>query len=170
MATHKNEKQYCIKLNDDLIPVSQDVYLYHQRWASNERYRARRDGQCAQSDYRFCSGICDRCRWRQDGFKMLPLSKVLGEYDEFEPLDFDSTLPTMDEIIAGKLMLQHLYQKLDALIPDGARVFQLRALHYSEREIARVLGIQSQSTLHYRIRKMDEFIRKHRDELEDLLR
>ena len=166
----KQEQHYLYLGNQERVPVSQDVYLYHQRWASNERYRARRDGQCAQSDYRFCSGVCELCRWRQDGYKMLPLSKVLGEYDEFETLDYDSTLPTMDEIIAGKLILQRLYQKLDALIPDGARVFQLRALHYSEREIARELGIESQSTLHYRIRKMDEFIRKHRDELEDLLR
>ena len=101
---------------------------------------------------------------------MLPLLKILGEYGEFETPEFDSTLPTMDEVVAGKLMLQRLYQKLDALIPDGARVFQLRALQYSEREIARELGIKSQSTLHYRIRKMDEFIRKHREELEDLLR
>ena len=166
----KQEQHYLYLGNQEPIPVSQDVYLCHQRWAANKRYRARRDGQCTHSDYRFCSGDCEHCRWWQDGFKMLPLLKVLGETGEFETPDFDNTLPTMDEIIAGKLMLQHLYQKLDALIPDGARVFQLRALHYSERDIAQELGIKSQSTLHYRIQKMDEFIRKHRDELEDLLR
>ncbi len=48
-------------------------------------------------------------------------------------------------------------------------MFQLRAENYTEREIAQALGIKSQSTLNYRIKKMDAFIRAHRAELEDLL-
>ena len=75
----------------------------------------------------------------------------------------------VDELVADKMLLENLYRRLDELIPDGAQVFRLRAQHYSEREIARMLGVKSQSTLNYRIRKMDEFIRAHRDELEDLL-
>ena len=67
-------------------------------------------------------------------------------------------------------MLEQLYQQLDQLIPNGARVFQMRANNYTEREIARALGIKAQSTLNYRIRKMDDYIRTHREELEDLLR
>ena len=54
-------------------------------------------------------------------------------------------------------------------IPDGARVFRMRAHKYTEREIARALGVKAQSTLNSRIQKMDAFIRAHRKELEDLL-
>jgi len=78
--------------------------------------------------------------------------------------------PLIDDIIANKLLLEDLYHKLDELIPDGAQVFQMRAYNYSEREIAKALGIKAQSTLNYRIKKMDAFIREHREELEDLLR
>jgi predicted DNA-binding protein YlxM (UPF0122 family) len=46
----------------------------------------------------------------------------------------------------------------------------MRAHDYSEREIAKELGIKAQSTLSYRIKKMDDFIRNHREELEDLFR
>ena len=49
-------------------------------------------------------------------------------------------------------------------------MFQMRAQRYTEREIAQALGIKAQSTLNYRIRKMDDFIRSHRSELEDLIK
>ena len=75
----------------------------------------------------------------------------------------------IEEIVAGKLLLEKLYRALDDLIPDGACVFRMRAHKYTEREIARALGVKAQSTLNGRIRKMDAFIRAHRDELEDLL-
>ena len=75
----------------------------------------------------------------------------------------------IEEIVAGKLLLEKLYRALDDLIPDGARVFQMRAHKYTEREIARALGVKAQSTLNSRIQKMDAFIRAHRKELEDLL-
>ena len=101
---------------------------------------------------------------------MLSLHKVLGEQFENETPNLGSTAPSMEDIIADRLLLEQLYRQLDELIPDGSRVFRLRAKNYSEREIARKLGIKSQSTLNYRIRKMDAFIRAHRAELEDLLR
>ena len=48
-------------------------------------------------------------------------------------------------------------------------MFRMRAHKYTEREIARALGVKAQSTLNSRIQKMDAFIRAHRKELEDLL-
>lgn len=51
-------KQRYIKVEHELIPVSEEVYLAYTRFRENERYRARRDGKCGQSDYRRCSGDC----------------------------------------------------------------------------------------------------------------
>ena len=99
---------------------------------------------------------------------MLSMSKVFGDNLEYEMPDMST--PAFDEIIADKLLLEDLYRRLDEVIPDGSRVFQMRAHDYSEREIAKALGIKAQSTLSYRIRKMDDFIRNHREELEDLFR
>lgn len=163
------EKRY-IKIGHELVAVNEEVYKEYTRWKENLRYRARRDGKCGQPDYSRCSGDCLTCRWYQEGYRMLSLHKVLGEQFENETPDLSNTAPIMEDIVADRLLLEELYRKLDELIPDGSRVFRLRAENYSEREIARKLGIKSQSTLNYRIRKMDAFIREHRAELEDLLR
>lgn len=162
------EKRY-IKIGHELVAVNEEVYKEYTRWKENLRYRARRDEKCGQPDYSRCSGDCLTCRWYQEGYRMLSLHKVLGEQFENETPDLGSTAPSMEDIIADRLLLEQLYRQLDELIPDGLRVFRLRAENYSEREIARKLGIKSQSTLNYRIRKMDAFIRAHRAELEDLL-
>lgn len=163
------EKRY-IKIGHELVAVNEEVYKEYTRWKENLRYLARRDGKCGQPDYSRCSGDCLTCRWYQEGYRMLSLHKVLGEQFENETPNLGSTAPSMEDIIADRLLLEQLYRQLDELIPDGSRVFRLRAENYSEREIARKLGIKAQSTLSYRIRKMDAFIRAHRAELEDLLR
>lgn len=95
---------------------------------------------------------------------------MLGNEYDIEPQELTQTHQPFDDVVADKLLLEELYCKLDELIPGGAQVFRMRAHNYSEREIAKAMGIKSQSTLNYRIRKMDAFIRAHRDELEDLLR
>lgn len=163
-------KQRYLKVNRELIPVSEDVYLAATRWKENERYRARRDGKCGQEDYRRCSGDCAACAWQQEGHRLLSLSKLLGDEFENEAPELSQTAPSLDDIVADKLLLEELYQRLDELIPEGSRVFQMRAQRYTEREIAQALGIKAQSTLNYRIRKMDDFIRSHRSELEDLIK
>ena len=161
------KKRY-IKVNNELIPVTEEVYKAANQMKEKERYRARRNGKCGQANYRYCSGDCATCRWQQEGYRMLSMSKVFGDNLEYEMPDVST--PAFDEIIADKLLLEDLYRRLDEVIPDGSRVFQMRAHDYSEREIARALGIKAQSTHNYRIRKMDDYIREHREELEDLFR
>ena len=81
----------------------------------------------------------------------------------------DSNTPNFDDGVADSMILEHLYQRLDTIVPDGERLFKLRAENYTEREICRELSVSTQSTLNYRIKKMDAFIKEHRAELEDLL-
>lgn len=161
-------KQRYIKVNRELVPVTEEVYQVASRMKENERHRARRDGKCGQSDYRYCSGDCGTCGWYQEGHQMMSMSKVFVDNPEYEMPEKGT--PLIDDIIANKLLLEKLYRQLDELIPNGSRVFQMRAHDYSEREIARALGIKAQSTLNYRIKKMDAYIREHREELEDLFR
>lgn len=162
-------KQRYIKVNHELIPVTEEVYQAYTRAKESERYRARRDGRCGQSNYHLCSGDCASCPWQQEGYRVISLHKALGPELEHETPELNTTASSLDDVVADRLLLEQLYRQLDELIPDGSRVFRLRAENYSEREIARKLGIKAQSTLSYRIRKMDAFIRAHRAELEDLL-
>lgn len=163
------KKRY-IKVNNELIPVTEEVYKAANQMKEKERYHARRDGKCGQPDYRYCTGDCATCRWQQEGYRMLPISKVFGDNLEYETSELTQAELSFDEIIADRLLLENLYRQLDEVIPDGSRVFQMRAHDYSEREIAKALGIKAQSTLNYRIKKMDAYIREHREELEDLFR
>ena len=71
-------KQRYIKVEHELIPVSEEVYQAYTRFRENERYRARRDGKCGQSDYRRCSGDCAACPWQQEGYRILSLDKAFG--------------------------------------------------------------------------------------------
>ena len=98
------------------------------------------------------------------------MNELMEDHADDKNAEFIDTNPLVEDIVSDQLLLEQLYQQLDQLIPNGARVFQMRANHFSEREIAQALGIKAQSTLNYRIRKMDDFIRAHREEIEDLLR
>lgn len=162
------EKRY-IKIGHELVAVNEEVYKEYTRWKENLRYLARRDGKCGQSDYSRCSGDCLTCRWYQEGYRMLSLHKVLGEQFENETPNLGSTAPSMEDIIADRLLLEDLYRQLDQVIPNGAMVFKMRAQNHSQRQIAQALGGIAQTTLNHRIKKMDDYIRAHRAELEDLL-
>lgn len=165
----QNGKKEYIYIGKVAVPVSPETAEFDRHYKDKQRYNARRDGKCGQPDYRRCSGECDTCRWQQEGFRMLSLHKVLGDQCEKETPDLSNTAPSMEDVVADKLLLEGLYRQLDQIIPDGAKVFQMRAQNYTQREIAQALGGISQSTLNPRIRKMDDFIRAHRAELEDLL-
>ena len=135
-----------------------------------ERNRARRDGECGQSDYRYCKGDCSTCGWRTHGHRNISLNELMEDHADDKTSEFIDNNPLVEDIVSDHLLLEQLYQQLDQLIPNGARVFQMRAYHFTEREIAQELGIKAQSTLNYRIRKMDDYIRAHREEFEDLLK
>ena len=106
-------KQRYLKAGHKQIPVTEEVYLAAARWKENERYRARRDGRCGQPNYRRCSGDCGMCPWQQEGFRMLSFAKTFGDDFAREPPEPSS--PGIEEIVAGKLLLEKLYRALDHL-------------------------------------------------------
>ena len=163
-------KQRYIKVSRELIPVSEEIYQMASHWKDKERNRARRYGECRQSDYRYCKGDCGTCGWRSNGHRNISLNELMEDHADDKTAEFIDNNPLVEDIVSDHLLLEQLYQQLDQLIPNGARVFQMRANHFTEREIAQALGITAQSTLNYRIRKMDDYIRAHREEIEDLLR
>ena len=163
-------KQRYIKVNRELIPVTEEIYQMVSHLNDKERNRARRDGECGQSDYRYCKGDCSTCGWRTHGHRNISLNELMEDHADDKTVEFIDNNPLVEDIVSDHLLLEQLYQQLDQLFPNGARVFQMRAYHFTEREIAQELGIKAQSTLNYRIRKMDDYIRAHREEIEDLLK
>ena len=91
-------KQRYIKVNRELIPVTEEIYHAANQMKEKERYRARRDGKCGQPDYRYCTGDCATCRWQQEGYRMLSISKVLGDNLEYEIPELTNSDPSFDGI------------------------------------------------------------------------
>ena len=118
-------KQRYFKVNHELIPVTEEVYQAHTRAKESERYRARRDGRCGQSNYHLCSGDCASCPWQQEGYRVISLHKALGPELEHETPELNTTASSLDDVVADRLLLEQLYRQLDELIPDGSRVFRL---------------------------------------------
>ena len=75
------------------------------------------------------------------------VNELMEDHADDKNAEFIDTNPLVEDIVSDHLLLEQLYQQLDQLIPNGARVFQMRANHFSEREIAQALGIKAQSTL-----------------------
>lgn len=69
--------------------------------------------------------------------------------------------PLIEDIVADRQLLADLFRKMDELVPDGGRIIQMLMDEYSERQIAHALGISSQSTINYRMRKLKKYLREH---------
>ena len=106
-------KQRYIKVNHELIPVTEEVYQAYTRAKESERYRARRDGRCGQSNYHLCSGDCASCPWQQEGYRVISLHKALGPELEHETPELNTTASSLDDVVADRLLLEQLYRQLD---------------------------------------------------------
>ena len=71
-------KQRYIKVNHELIPVTEEVYKAFTRPNERERFSARRDGKCGQSNYQLCSGDCSSCPWQLEGHRFISMHKAFG--------------------------------------------------------------------------------------------
>ena len=163
-----NKQQRYIPVGKELVPVSEETYLYYTRWIANERYRARRDHRCGCTDYRKCTGDCGLCKYQIPGDVLYTDATVDTDCDHTLDGDFGFEIADsgalVDDVVTNRLLLTDLLQKLDGLVPNGSEIFTMLAHGYSERQIADQLGIR-QSTLNYRKNKLFDYIRDHRDEI-----
>lgn len=115
-------KQRYIKVNHELIPVTEEVYQAYTRAKESERYRARRDGRCGQSNYHLCSGDCASCPWQQEGYRVISLHKALGPELEHETPELNTTASSLDDVVADRLLLeQPVCRGCRHLRQDGGR-------------------------------------------------
>ena len=165
-----DNRQRYIPVGKELIPVSEEVYLYHSRWVANERYRARRDHRCGTDNYTKCNGDCGHCIHQLPGDVLSMNSIIDTGRDHAADGDFGFDIPderaAFEDRVVDELMLASLLKDLDGIMPDGGQIFSLIAHGFTERQVADKLGV-TQSTLNYRKKKLFDYIRQHR---EDFLR
>ena len=127
-------KQYHIKMDGKLIPVSEEVYRAYQRpkWRENKQKKVRNDAECSYD------AMCESCQ----------------KYGS------DPTQPGVDDIVTDKLLLNALLEAMTALSDDEREL--VYALFYkgkSERSYAEESGVP-RKTLAYRKGKVLEKLRK----------
>jgi hypothetical protein len=163
-----NKRQRYTPVGKKLIPVSEEIYLYHSRWVAKERYQARRDHRCGSDNYSKCNGDCGHCIHQIPGDVLYIDSVISTDRDHAEDGDFGFDIPdaraAFEDRVIDELMLASLLKDLDGIMPDGGRIFSLIAHGFTERQVADNLGI-SQSTLNYRKNKLFDYIRQHRADL-----
>lgn len=109
------DKQYHIKLNGKLIPVSEEVYRAYQRpkWREKKQAEVRKEMECS--------------------------------YDHMVENGYEQTDPnqsSLDEIFQDKLLLDELLSAIASLNDDERTL--IYALFYkgkSERELSKVIGV-----------------------------
>ncbi len=151
-----------ISIDEQEIPVIEEVYRAYMRPAWAEHKRKDREKRCAISNGRGstkrCTEDCSKCNKQRTG-SVLSLDKFTEDgFEVSEPID-------LAELVADKLLLEELYHALEELAPDNRRIMELFSIGLTEREIAADIGL-SQKAINKRKTKL---IAQLRERLKDFV-
>ena len=145
-------RQRYIFIDDEPIPVTEDVYRAYMRPIWREHKRRERANRCRIGGVR-CTGDCSQCPHQRTGTAV-----SLERLDEVDntPADLSADV---QEIIEGRMLLEELFRQLEELDPDGQLLCRLLMDGMSERQIAGKLGI-SQVAVNKRKKKVFALLRE----------
>ena len=124
--------------------VSPEQYEEFDRWRTNLRKREQYHHRCMcpRSKWWLCDGMCQDCEFHAPGDTLsldMPISNEDG--DTCSPLDsVPDTAPLMADVVADKLLLEQLIQRLRELDPEADLILQMLGEEKSDRSIAEELG------------------------------
>lgn len=147
MSTDANRLIY---LNDQPVPVTEEVYLewYRPIWRTHDF--ARRHGQCSCSRWQLREGDCGICRF-----------KMAGDHSSIDDLrdnyELEPAAPGADPegIVMDAILLDELLDELDEIDPNGRRIAEVLLDGPDDRAAAKALGMARSTysdkklTLHY---------------------
>lgn len=131
-----NEKRRAIRLNGEMISVTEEIYQewYRPIWRTHDF--ARRHGQCGCSDWRRCEGDCALCSYRLVG-DQASLDQWTDEYG----LTLEAYGADPLETVEGRDTCEALLRKLDEIDPIGRKITQLLLDGVNDRTAAQILGL-----------------------------
>ncbi len=152
-----DERKIYIRELHEWVPVTKEFYDNYYREINTYRRRQQKHGrcECPASKRYLCNMDCWTCSYLTSG-DTSSLNDTFddGEGNEVEHQDFLSDLsPTVESIIEDQELLNRLFDALEQINPHYAKICWLWANGSSERDIAKALGIKSQSTLNYQRRQ-----------------
>lgn len=147
----ENRQRY-IFIDNEPIPVTEEVYRAYMRPVWAEQKRQERAKRCRIDGVR-CAGDCSQCPHMRTGTAV-----SLERLDEVNhtPMDLSADV---QEIVEGRLLLEELFRRLEELDPDGQLLCRLLMDGKSERQIAGKLGI-SQVAVNKRKQKVFALLRE----------
>ena len=148
-----------------VLVEGQKVYLNHeqqQAWdqlISKERYRARKERTCMQTNYHHCFGDCAICPYHRKGQNLSYDDAIATKQDNISPED-----RAPEDIIIEREVCRQIYAKAAELYKNGDRILYLKAVEgRSTYEIAKELDMPH-TTVNKYFNRLLQYLREHRDE------
>ena len=138
-----NDKQYYITIDNQEIPVSEEIYRAFKQPLWAERKREDREKRCIGAGGHRCMNDCSECPHLRNG-KPLSLEKMQEDYNYDLPASID-----IPDLIAYQILLEELAKVLAELSDEDRIIATMISQGKSERDIAAVLNIP-RTTLSYR--------------------
>lgn len=130
-----NEKKRVIHLNDELIPVTEEIFQEWYRPIWKTFRLAYRHGRCRCPNWQLCKGDCGLCEYRRAG------DQVSMEQTQECGLQIAAYRADPSEIVESRAAYEALLQELDAADPNGRRIAQLLLDGVDDRTAAEMLGL-----------------------------
>lgn len=148
--------EYYITIEGQEITVTEEVYRAYKRPTWAEHKRNDRERKCQVSDgkggLKRCMEDCSICDRTKEG-GIITLDEMTEKKHVLGASEID-----VSDIVAGKILLEQLYNVLEDLDPKSLRVCQLIMEGHSRREIARILEVP-QSSFEYQFKKLMESLK-----------
>ena len=151
-----------LRSTGEKIPVTKEQHDAFYKEASRIRDKEQNHGRCV-CPYRYiwkCDGDCIDCEYHRAGDTLsLDVPTEDGSNDLYNTVS--DTAPTMEDVIADRILLEHLFAKLRELDPDADLIIELLGNGLSDRKIAEALG-RKQRTFADQMKKYRTELRKIR--------
>ena len=150
----KNEanQSYYITIDNQKIPVTEEVYRAYKRPMWAEHKRREREKRCIGENGARCTGDCSQCTQQRIG-SVLSLDWLEENgYGVADTTDLETAC-------IDSLLLKELLTALEEMTPDNRLIMRLFAEGRSERDIATVVGL-SQKGVNRRKAKLLEQLRE----------
>lgn len=171
MKTNENNvKRIFDKQTKTWFEVTPEQYQEFDRWRTRTRIRMPAHGRCVcpRNKWWLCDGMCDDCEFKAAG-DILSLDKPVSNEDGDEITLADTLVdpaPLIEDVICDKAELDHLFKRLNEIMPEAAEIGRLRLQKLTDEAIAEIIGIK-RTTFRSRLDKAADKLAK---EFPDLLR
>lgn len=147
-----------------LVEITETQYraLYPEIWATQKREQHHHRCMCIKKHLWECDGDCIGCKYHAAGDTLsLDIPTEDGEVNMYDCIPDSS--PSMENVIADRLLLDQLFNRLRELDPDADTIIQCWLDDYkiSDRAIAEKLG-RPQRTFADQMKKIRTELRKVR--------